>query len=265
MIRARDRLELPQGVSLDADGLRDDVRGMTVSLNPTGIALIDAQTAEAMATTAVERFGAPVSAALDDACAFAAELNRRYLLNVHVRGGAAVAAVRWVLAALVLVRHGSLPAWPARRRALDTSSRRRAAFGAAAGALPPGVVGASVVLVVPIAAGVPPTFAAAAALAVALGVAVHEAGHALLLVGVPTFVGRRAARVAVIHRPLPPRRTALVALAGPTVGVALALIALALAWEWRTTELVAAQLALAPQAVALTVLTSDGRCACGAS
>jgi hypothetical protein len=263
MIRARDRLELPRGVSLEADGLRDDVRGVTVPVNASGRALVDAPTPEVMAAIAVTTFGAPPTAALADACVFAAALNERYLLNVDVRGGGIAIAARWLRSAWILGRHRSLPSWPTRRCTLDTSSRARAALGAAVGALRAGVVGATGVFVVAVVVGAPFTIAAALAVALAFGVAVHEAGHALLLARVPAFLGRRGARVAVVHRPLSRRRTALVALAGPASGIALALLAALLAWASSAAELVAAELALAPQAVALTVVTPDGRRACG--
>jgi hypothetical protein len=263
MIDARDRLELPRGVSLDADGLRDNVRGIAFPVNATGRALVDAPTPEAMAAIAVTTLGAPPSAALADACVFAAALNANHLLNVDVRGGGIAIAARWLRSAWILGRHRSLPSWPTRRCALDTSSRERAALGAAVGALPAGVVGATMVFAVPVVVGAPLAIAAALAVAVAFGVSVHEAGHALLLAHVPAFLGRRGVRVAVVHRPLSQRRTALVALAGPASGVALALLAAVLAWATSAAELVAAELALAPQAVALTVVTPDGRRACG--
>jgi hypothetical protein len=130
------------------------------------------------------------------------------------------------------------------------------------GALPAAIVGATVVLAVPVVIGAPFAVAAALAVAVTLGVSVHEAGHALLLARVPAFLGRRGVRVAVVHQPLSQRRSASVALAGPASGVALALLAAVLAWAFSAAELVAAELALAPQAVTLTVLTPDGRRAC---
>jgi hypothetical protein len=263
MIRARDRLALPAGVSLDADGLRDDVRGVVIPLNATGRALVDRPTPEAMAAIAVTAFAAPPKDALVDAIVFAAALNERHLLNVDVRGGGIAIAARWLGSVLILGRHRSLPAWPTRRRALDTSSAASSALGAAVGAIPAAAAGAMPLLVVPPVIGAPLALSAALAIAVALGVAAHEAGHASLLAGVPAFLGRRCVRVAVVHRPLSTRRTAFVALAGPACGIALALLATVLAWTSAAAELVAAQLALAPQAVALTVMTPDGRRACG--
>lgn len=262
MIGPRDRLELPRGVTPDADGLHDDVRGVTVPVNATGRALVSAESLEAMTRVAVEQFGARRSRALADARVFALDLNRRRLLNVRVRGGLLVVTARWCFAALVLTRHRVLPAWPARRLPLDTSTSARAAAGAAAASLPSGVGGSAAALAAPVAGGLPLRLALPAAFALAIGVAVHEAGHAFLLRGVPAFVGRCGLRVAVVHRVLPGRRAAVVAIGGPAAGVVLALATAAVAWAASVPELAAAGVALVPQPLALTVLAGDGRRAC---
>lgn len=262
MIGMRDRLELPGGVVPDGDGLRDDVRGVTLPLNASGRVLVGECSVEAMAGEAVTRLAAPPARAVSDACVFALDLNRRHLLNVRVRGGLVVIAWRWLWAACVLVHSRTLPAWPAHRRPLDTSAPMRAAAGAAAAALPAGAGGAAVAVAGPLAVGFPSRLVLPAAIALAAGVAVHEAGHALCLRGIPAFVGRRGMRVAVFHRPVPPRRAALVALGGPSVGVVFALAVAATAWSVAAPELAAAAAALTPQALALTVVAADGRRAC---
>lgn len=262
MIGPRDRLELPDAVTSVETGLRDDVRGVTLPVNETGRALLSAETLEAMARLAVEKFDAPDALALDDAKLFALDLNRRHLLNVRVRGGLVIVTARWCLAALVLLRHRAVPLWPACRVPLDTSTAGRAAAGAAAASLPSGLGGSTAALGLLAAAGLPLQLALPAAVALALGVALHEAGHAFLLRGVPSFVGRRGLRVAVVHRSLPARRAAAVAVGGPVAGVLLALCTAVVAWSVAVPALAAAAVALVSQPLALTVLAGDGRRAC---
>jgi hypothetical protein len=114
----------------------------------------------------------------------------------------------------------------------------------------------------PVAVGLPPDLAAVAVLSFAIGVSVHEAGHALLLRGAPAFVARRGVRVAVVHRCLPARRESFVALGGALAGCGYAIAAAALAWVVAVPQLAAAAAALVPHAFALTVVTGDGRRAC---
>jgi hypothetical protein len=99
--------------------------------------------------------------------------------------------------------------------------------------------------------------------AAALSIALHELAHLLALVRVPACVATRGLRVAILHRRAPPRRTALVAAAGPVSGLALAGLALAALAAWPTAEAVAIVSTFALNAFGLTVLTRDGRTLCG--
>lgn len=92
--------------------------------------------------------------------------------------------------------------------------------------------------------------------AVGAGVLVHELAHAFALRGVAHAGVRRGLRAAVIHPRLSPRRALLVGAAGP---LAPALAGLALV------HVPTAALPLAAHALALTVVSPDGRNACGLS
>jgi hypothetical protein len=98
----------------------------------------------------------------------------------------------------------------------------------------------------------------ALAAAVGAGVVLHELGHLVLLRGVPTCAVTRGARLWLLHRAVDRRREAVIAAAGPTAGLAVAALLLALPGLPAT----AAGLALSLHALGFTVLTSDGRTMC---
>lgn len=263
MIGEHDRLELPPGVHAAEAGLHDRVRDLLVPLNETARALLFAGSTGAMADVVSSRFGVPRDRALTDARIFAIDLNRHQLLNVHVRGRSVVVAVRWLLAALVLARHRTLPPWPARRIPLPRAGPR-AAGAAAAAALPAGLAGSALALAGPFAAGLPADSALAALAALALGVAAHEAGHVLALRDVPAFVARRGPRVAVVHARLPPRAESMSALGGSLAGIAFASATAGVAWLIAAPQLAAAVAVLVPHALTASVVTRDGRRVCAA-
>ena len=244
------------------DALDDAVRDVRVPLNVSGVVAIRAGSIVAMADATAARFGETRDRALVDARAFALELNALHLLNVRVRGGLVVLAWRWANASLLLARHRALATWPTRRCALPAG--RRASLAATAASLPSGLGGAAVVAATALAVGVPLSIAAAVALAITAGVAVHEAGHALLLGGVPAFVSRRGPRVAVVHRRLARRREARIALGGAVCGNVFALAVALFAWTTFAPVLAGSLAALAPHALALTIVTADGRRSCAA-
>ncbi|HZB23240.1 MAG TPA: hypothetical protein VE444_05290 [Gaiellaceae bacterium] len=262
MIADDDRLELPRGVRVVDGALDDTVRDVRVPLNVSGLAAVHAGSIAAIADGATALSDVPRERALQDARVFVHELNALQLLNVRARGGLVALAWRWACSAFVLVRHRTVERWPPRRCALPDG--RRASVRAAAAALPSGVGGSAVVLAVAIAAGLPARTAVTAAFAIALGVAVHEGGHAMLLGGVPAYVARRGPRVAVVHRRLSRRREARIALGGAVAGNAYALAVAVAAWLLFAPLLAGAVAALVPHAFALTVVTSDGRRSCAA-
>jgi hypothetical protein len=97
-------------------------------------------------------------------------------------------------------------------------------------------------------------------LGVAFGVVLHEAAHAAALRGIPHALVLNGLRPSVLHPRLGSTRAFVVAAAGPVVPSLAALLAVAL---WHAPAPACA--ALAVHALALTVLATDGRNACGLS
>jgi hypothetical protein len=249
VIGVRDHIRLPAGVELTPEGLRDDVRGETFAVNETARALLvgaDGRGTAELAELLVARFGIASEAALVDARSFCRALNERFLLNVD-----ALTATR-------------------RRRHVDTStvlaaliSTARALAGRAAAV---GSLAAAVTFVLLAGLGAPmlgPPLALGAALALSL--VLHEGGHAAALRGVPCCVCLAGVAVLLLHRPLPGRRRALVAVSGPLTAGAAGLAALAVAAAFQLEELGPAALVLLSHVAALTVAGRDGRVACGLS
>lgn len=271
MIGDRDRVTLPAGVRLTADGLQDDVRGECFEVNESGRAVLaaaDGRRLAAIVSEVAERFGVPAAVARADARAFCGALNERLLLNVEASPGAV--ALRLLAALSRGLPAGALPAAPRRRRALDTSTVATA-FGSAAlalarrapvvGAL--SALGAAAALAGLGAPQVGPPLALGAAVAAAL--VVHEGAHAGALRGVPCCLCLAGAAVFLLHPPLARGRRALVAAAGPVAAATAGLAMLAAALALRLDELAPPALVAVSHALALTVAGRDGRAACGLS
>jgi len=263
MIAAHDRIALPPSVERRADGVYDDVRGVTFPLNVTGAAIVDASTPAAASRAVRLVFAVDEERALADAIGFCAELNERLLLNVSPVGGSPALALRWVVHLPSVLPARTLPRLPAQRRHVDTGSLRTILVTGVRATLPFAVlasVGAFVVAALVLgglgAASVSATLALAGA--VGAGVVFHELGHLMLLRGVPACAVTRGARLWLLHRALDRRREAVVAAGGPTAPLAIAALLLVLPGLPATV----ASLALSLHALGFTVLTADGRTMC---
>lgn len=266
MIAPTDRLSLPRGVRVTGAGVVDEVRAAPLEVNAVGRLVLGATSCEAAARELAERFDVAEPQALADALAFASELNERLLLNVAPRARAA-SIVRWGRMLPLLLPLGALPALPRRRHRIDTTRTRSLLVSALAALVRPAcALGAAAtaiaLLVLPVSADAVAHCALLGA-AVAAGVVVHELGHLALLRGVPACVVVRGVRVAVVHGPVTRRRERVAAGAGPAAALAsaagLAVVA-ALASSAAAATVVGV---LVLQALGLTVLSVDGRRACG--
>lgn len=271
MLTASDILELPPGVTVRGGRLADDVRGVSVPVNPAALLVVSAagHPLSAIADQLGAAFAIPRPLALNDVLAFVWQLNRLGLANVRRRSGPVAAAAAWLVIAARLLPAGTLPPTLARRVPLDTRSARAAAAGVARGlaprALAVGLVTA--VAVVPAASVVGPqslVLAASVGLGVAVALVVHEAGHAAALAGAaPAALILGWRRISVVHAPLTVTRAQAVAAAGPLAsglgGLTLTVAAAAAV----APELAVGGLPLAGHALGLLAFTSDGRKACG--
>jgi hypothetical protein len=253
MIRPDDAIALPPGVRLAGDMLHDDVRGIVIAVNATGAAALGATTPHRAAAELVRRYGIDERCALRDVTAFCMELNARYLLNVSFRN-----------------RARALLALPAHRRAVDTSTVRATTRTATRAlrelALELFALGASVAAATFVVVGAgSPGLALAVGVAVSLVVVLHELAHLFALRGVPSFVARRGLHVSVVHRRVSPRRSLIVAAAGPLSGVAPTALALAALTAAPAAEWAVIATTFSLNAIGLTVLSRDGRALCGLS
>jgi hypothetical protein len=264
MLELVDAIHLPSGVRLDGSSLVDDARDARFPANDTALFVLR-RTGQPLGSIAAElarRHDLDPERARDDVLRFALSLNALQLVNV-VRGGS---LMRWLTAWLRLVARlapaGVLPPAIARRTDLDTSSPLRAAFGAVRALSRRAACLATAAALVAAPGQLTPG-ALALALGVGLGLVVHEAGHAALLAGVSAALVVTGLRTYVLHRPLPPGRRSLVALAGPCAAAALGIALIGVAWLVGVPELALAGCAPAAHAIGLTAATADGRAACG--
>lgn len=259
MIGAADRIELAPGVHLRRCVLLDDVRGVSVPLNPPAALALRESTPESMARRLCEVYDVDHVRARDDVRALCLTLSSALLLNVRV--ATLRLLVRWLRLAAVLAPLRRLPSWPPRRRLVRTTSIRATittvARGAAGAATTVGVATAAPLVLV----GVPAVGLAAGA-AAAGGLVLHEAAHAVALRGTAAALIVRGVRVAVLHRKLSPRHEAVVAAMGPLAVVAAALLALAAAHVGSVPAAAPAPLVLGLHALGLTALAPDGRKIC---
>ena len=238
MIALEDRVSLAPGVALDAGAVVDPVRGLRVDASPTALLVLEHADGRTIAEVGAVLTRNGARDGEGDALDFCAELNRRLLVNVWIRPPSMLR--RRVAAAA----RGILLRAPARRvRSLPLG------LAVSGGAL------AAVVAPVALLLGAWPL-----ALGVCAGVVLHEAAHAAALRGVPRALVLHGVRPTLLHPRVGTSRALLVAAAGPLAPALAALLVLAL-WDAAAT----ASAPLAAHALGLTVLTPDGRNACGLS
>ena len=273
MIASGDRAFLAPGVAVVDGGLHDNVRAETWPLNGTARFIAeraDGRTLGAIAAALAERFDVTGERAALDVRVFAHDLNGKLLLNVAPQRGAAELLLRWLALALRLLPLRTLPKLPMRRRRVRTESALAAVVtvtrGLALQALAVAVAtggGAAFLLA---SLGVPElALPLAVGASAGVGLIAHEAGHAVALRGVPCCLGTRALNAFILHPPVPPRRRALVASAGPAAALALGALTLVAALILTEPYLALAATVLASHGIGLTVAGDDGRTACAAS
>jgi Coenzyme PQQ synthesis protein D (PqqD) len=270
MLSAGDCGSFPAGVQVCDSMLVDEVRGDAWPMNGTAAFVLERVGAPlgAVIDELARGFGLPVDRARDDVLAFVLALNAQLLLNIEHRGSALRRWATLASLALRLAPTGLLPSLPARRRRLDTGTARWALVTALVAVAPRAALVALLVTIfslqIVMAAG-----AAGVVLAVLVGagagagIALHEAGHAAALVGVPAALVLRGRRTFVLHRPVGNRRRIAVALAGPGPVAALGATLATIAIVAHEPLLLVVGLAPAAHALSLTVATGDGRSACG--
>lgn len=270
MLEPADSVVLAAGVRLEGAVLVDDLRGSRLPVNPTARFVLE-RSGRPLGEIAIElaaAYGLDPGRARDDVFAFAFRLNRLLLANVDRGRGPVARIASWVGAVLHLAPSGGYPRPAWRRVALDTTSRLRSGVGAVsavrARAVALGLLAAALGMqTAGLSRVAPPTAWLAVGAAVAVGLAVHEAGHALALSGVPAAIALAGSRTFVIHSRLVGARRRLVAAAGPSVPIALATLAAGVAQPVESTALALAGCAFGGHAIGLTVATRDGREACG--
>lgn len=270
MLEIADRVVLAEGVELCDGALVDRVAATTWPLNATASFVVQrcGRPLGDVADEVARVFDRPVESARQDVLAFAWMLNRHALANVERSRRGLGRALSWLQLAARLVPAGALPPLAARRRAIDTRTSARAFATATAAAARRGIaLGAGAFLAVAqvgLVSGERMLAAPlAAALAVGGGVVVHEASHAAALVGVRSALVVQGRRTFLIHAPTSRRRRVVVAGAGPLAAASIGVALIVAAAPLGVPVLALAGGAAAAHAVGLTVLTSDGRVACG--
>ena len=240
MIETGDAIELAPGVEVRGDVLVDPIRRRAIPLNAAALAVLRAETLHDAAATLAAAGAADGSR---DALSFCRELNARGLLNVRISFGARqlrrLCGLRYGLVLHAPVRRLDVPGASAVARAVAPS----AALLTAA-LLPVGLLGG--------------LLAAAAAVVTGAGIVLHEVGHALALRGLPYALLLDGLRPELLHARLGGLRAVVVAAAGPLLP---ALVAVGLSLAFTPAAPVLAP--LAAHALGLSVLTEDGRKACG--
>ena len=271
MIDARDRVALAPGVELAPGRVVDAARAEAWPLNASAVLLLanaNGCRVAVLARSLEHAYGLSPERSVADTVAFCARLNDALLLNV--RAPLRRRALRWLLAAAALAPLRRLPPPLACRRHVDTRSFARAFLTAFAAAARFAAVAAALVALA-VAALTAPLGMRAAGLAVTAGVGtgfavcLHEAGHAIALRGVPAALVARGAQLFVLHPCVSGARQMLVAGAGPAAAVVAGLAVALASTTLRAHELVPAALPLLAHSLGLTVLSRDGRRACGLS
>jgi hypothetical protein len=238
VIALEDRISLAPGVTLEGDVVVDAARELRIAASGTAaivLAHADGRTIASVGDV-LTRYGATDGPR--DALEFCNELSRRLLVNVRIRPAAFVAR------AVASASRGIVPHAPPRR----------------VESIPLGLAGVACMLAVATAPVALLLGAWTLAMGVAVGVALHEAAHALALYGTPRALVLDTLRPSLVHPRLEGVRAFVVAVAGPVVPSLAAVLVVGL---WRASAPAGA--ALAAHALGLTVLAPDGRNACGLS
>jgi hypothetical protein len=259
LISTNDVIELPPGVTVEASELIDHVRGIRIGLNTAAAVALHESTPARMAAALCSCFSVERTRADADALTLCASLNAALLANIRVAWPRLL--VRWVRDALILASLRRLPAWPARRRAVRTSSVTAALTTVAHGTAGTATV-VSLATALPLASAGTPILGCAVGLAAGAGLVLHEVGHAIALRGIAAALIVRGVRVSLLHPKLDPRRQRLVAACGPLAVIAAALVTLVAMYVFATAAGAAVALILALHALSLTVLSPDGRKLC---
>lgn len=245
MIAAEDRVVLAPGVELHGATLVDTVRGAELAVNESARIVLARADGATIASLGSRLREAGARDGVRDALAFCTELNARFLLNVEIP--LAVRVRRRVRA----FAFGIVLRVPPRRVGCGS------AMSVLRAVAPAGVTLTTLLLPLALAVG---AWTIAAVVAAGAGIVLHELAHALALRGVPSALVLHGLRPTLLHPRLGRARTIAVAAAGP---LAPALIAVAAALLWQPCSLAGAP--LGAHALGLTVLSPDGRNACGLS
>ena len=271
MLSDTDAIVLADGVRVDSGGIVDEVRAERLPANATA-SFVLARAGQPLGAVAAELafvYRVERGQARDDVLSFAYRLNRLLLVNVQPGSGRTRRLWSWLQGALRLVPANTVPRTAWRRVGLDTRSGMRAALCTLAAvrwrALTIGLLAALLCVETAAVGGVVPGWSwVVVGVAAGLGLALHEAGHAMVLGGVPAALVLAGPRTFVLHRTVSTARRRLVALAGPTVPLAAGAFVAAAARPAGSTVLALAACALCGHGLGLTVATRDGRTACGA-
>lgn len=269
MLETSDAIVLPPGVRLEGEAVTDDVRAERYPANAAAqlVLALPGMPLAAVARRLDERWRVGPERARADVLAFAWALNRALLVNVDRSAGRLARVRGWVALAVRLAPTGTLPPVLARRRALETRTplvaARSALRAVRARALGLGAIAAAFAAQLGAVAGSPDVMVpVVVGLSTAAGIAVHEAGHAVGLVGEPAALVTSGRRVFVLHQPLRGARRLAVALAGPAAPSLAGVVAAALAQPLASPALAIAACPLAAHALCATVAGRDGRIAC---
>jgi len=269
MLSPKDVLILPVGVRHEPGLLIDDVRGRSYALNAAGDQVVEnegRELARAIDRLAV-RWGLEPGDAERDALAFTWALNAALLANVRRAGGRLERLARWLLLAFRLVPLGIAPPLLKRRYPLETRNLRATIASTASATVRHAVLVllATVLALLPLGAGAGSRSLAAVGIlgaAAGLGVVCHELGHVLGLRGVPAALVTSGLRISVLHPLERGRRASIVALLGPALPGAAAVIATSLALETGSTLGATAACPLGMHVLTATIAGRDGRAAC---
>jgi Coenzyme PQQ synthesis protein D (PqqD) len=269
MLDVSDTIGLADGVRFERGALVDDIRANRLPANSTA-AFVLRRAGTPLGAVADELAGAfaiDQAQARDDVLAFAYRLNRLLLVEVRPGKGRLARFGKWIVVALRLAPGARLPTSAWRRVRVDTGSPLRAVATTlwALRARTLLVFAIALVLALQVAAfsgASSPVSWVVVALAVGLGLAVHEAGHAAALAGVPAAVVLAGSRTFVLHPSLAGVRRRSVAAAGPAAPLLPATVLAMTARPLGSTAVALGACAFGGHALGLTVATGDGRTAC---
>jgi hypothetical protein len=266
MIDANDVLRLPHGVSVTRQGLRDEVLDNVHEINPTARMFLEAAARRSTMGAAVADISRACGADPEivglDCLVTATTLNRAYLLNVD--------RATWKARSDAVMRSPSLAIglrrWPAITRRYGATGAGRALVAIVLAVATNSSCWATVAILVGLSMIIAPggvAIAAVFAAGILAATAVHELGHALVLVWrhQPFFVASAGIRIVVVHGP---PASALVSAAGPLAAVAAGIPVAALGLQLDSTILLAGALPFLGQVLWLAPVTHDGRSIVGA-